>query len=124
MQAAESCSYVWAAAQPELLTSAAQCKLLRWALLQKQSKALTDAWIGNMLMDPLKGKQEVITTNNKVTPSAMTLRLSILPFSEMLTFFFVMMHAYQQGVPLVLCMTQCRPDMSRCSSCVSIAMLW
>ncbi|DBB13957.1 hypothetical protein WJX82_000068 [Trebouxia sp. C0006] len=29
-----------------------------------QDGALTDAWIGNMLMDPKKGKQEVITPNN------------------------------------------------------------
>lgn len=49
-------------------------KMLRAVLLtlvmslQGQDRALTDAWIGNMLMDPQKGKQEVLTSNNEVSP--------------------------------------------------------
>lgn len=36
------------------------------SVLQDQDGALSDAWIGNMLMNPQKGKQEVLTTNNEV----------------------------------------------------------
>lgn len=35
--------------------------------MQGQDGALTDAWLGNILMDPQKGKQEVLTSNNEVT---------------------------------------------------------
>ena len=41
------------------------------AACQQGKEALRDAWIGNMLMDPSKGKQEVITPNNKVHCHAM-----------------------------------------------------
>ena len=40
--------------------------------LQGQDRALTDAWIGNMLMDPQKGKQEVLTSNNEVPPQTLS----------------------------------------------------
>lgn len=33
---------------------------------QGEDGALSDAWIGNMLTDPQKGKQEVLTNNNQV----------------------------------------------------------
>ena len=37
------------------------------AVLQAQDGPLSDAWIGNQLIDPQKGKQEVQTLNSQVS---------------------------------------------------------